>query len=265
VELFDPVADQVVTPGDLALEQQLRSSVADGQLRAFYQPIVSLADRSVQGYEALLRWAHSDQGLLLPERFLSVAESTGLIRPIGNWMLTQATRDASHSMPAHAWIGVNASPIQLARGGFVDSVVRALAASGLPPARLHLEVTESTLLQASPAVMEDVNALAATGVSIVLDDFGTGYSSLSLLRDLPVRVVKIDRSFVAPILTDPGALAIVRAVLGMCRDMGLETVAEGVEKEEQADTLAALGCTHGQGWLFGRPVSLTEIGEAGGT
>jgi diguanylate cyclase (GGDEF)-like protein len=260
VERFDPEVDRIATREDLQLEDELRESVTTGQLRAFYQPILTLADRHIVGYEALLRWHHQDKGLLLPGAFLDIAETSGLIRSLGWWMLDRACRDTAGGLgSAHnpdTWIAVNFSPVQLTRTDVFQVVVEALRNSGLPSNRLHMEITETALIQASGSLLSDLNALRALGVGIVLDDFGTGFSSLSLLRDFPVSMVKIDRSFIAPLLDDRGALAIVRAVLGMCRDLGVPVVAEGVENEGQADRLAELGCSHVQGFLFGRPQGL---------
>jgi diguanylate cyclase (GGDEF)-like protein/PAS domain S-box-containing protein len=260
VEHFDPDVDRIATREDLELEDELRESVTIGQLRAFYQPILTLADRQIVGYEALLRWNHQERGLLLPGEFLDIAETSGLIRSLGWWMLERACRDAAGGLgSAHnpdTWIAVNFSPVQLTRTDVFRIVVEALRKTGLPSHRLHMEITETALIQASQSLLSDLNALRALGVGIVLDDFGTGFSSLSLLRDFPVSMVKIDRSFIAPLLDDRGALAIVRAVLGMCRDLGVPVVAEGVENEGQAERLAELGCSHVQGFLFGRPQGL---------
>lgn len=260
-ELFDVALDRVATRADLQLEDQLRASVASGQLRALYQPVVRLSDRTTVGHEALLRWQYDDHGLLTPDGFLPLAESSGLIRPIGWWMLRTACAD---TVAAGAnWVAVNASPSQLAETTLVESVTAQLAASGLPPERLHLEVTESALMQASSRLIDELMELRRVGVGISLDDFGTGFSSLSLLRDLPVTTVKIDRSFVGPLLSDSSALAIVRAVVGMCGDLGLPVVAEGVETPEQYEALLELGCTHGQGYLFGRPAAVPTRSAGG--
>jgi EAL domain-containing protein (putative c-di-GMP-specific phosphodiesterase class I) len=160
-------------------------------------------------------------------------------------------------------VAVNASPIQLTRGDVYDVVMDTLEKTQLPPNRLHLEITETALMQASPTLVGELRQLREAGVGVVLDDFGTGFSSLSLLRDFPVSMVKVDKSFVAPLLDDSGAQAIVRAVLGMCRDIGVPVVAEGVESEAQADLLAELGCSHVQGYLFGRPRSVAvQAGDA---
>ncbi len=258
-EAFDPATDRVATRADLQLEDDLRSSLASDELRAYYQPIVMLGDLAVVGHEALVRWEHPAQGLLQPERFLELAESSGLIRPLGWWMLSQACQDAatgSGGLTQEGWVAVNASPSQLTRPGVAADVTRALVASGLRPERLHLEITETALITASATLARELRELSELGVRIALDDFGTGYSSLSLLRQFPVDLVKIDRSFIEPVLSERSAYAIVKAVLGMCRDMGLPTVAEGIETTEQLDLLRELGCSHGQGYLFGRPVPL---------
>jgi diguanylate cyclase (GGDEF)-like protein/PAS domain S-box-containing protein len=261
VEEFDADVDRIATREDLELEDQLRASVTSGQLEAYYQPILTLADRKIVGHEALLRWNHRDRGLLLPGDFLDIAETSGLIRSLGWWMLDRACRDTSGgfgSTPqSDNWIAVNASPVQLTRTDVFHIVTDALERAHLDPSRLHIEITETALIQASQTLLADLRALREIGVGIVLDDFGTGFSSLSLLRDFPVTMVKIDRSFIAPLLDDSGALAIVRAVLGMCRDLGVPVVAEGVETEPQAELLAELGCSHVQGFLFGRPASIS--------
>jgi diguanylate cyclase (GGDEF)-like protein len=258
---FDPAVDRVATRADLQLEDELRSSLDADELRAYYQPVVSLSDLSVVGHEALMRWQHPTQGLLAPADFLELAESSGLIRPLGWWMLEQACTDltTSGALPPETWVAVNASPSQLTRTGVAGDITRALITSGLPPERLHLEVTETALITASTTMSEELRELSDLGVKIALDDFGTGYSSLSLLRSFPVDVVKIDMTFIAPLLTDPSAHAIVKAVLGMCADLGLSTVAEGIESQQQLDVLRDMGCSHGQGFLFGRPAALEQV------
>jgi len=256
---FDPSVDRVTTRADLQLEDDLRMSLGAGELRAFYQPIVELSALELVGHEALVRWEHRTHGLLPPDRFLELAESSGLIRSLGGWMLMQACQDAADDaagLVPQGWVAVNVSPSQLARAGFAADVTRALTSTGLSPERLHLEVTETALITASDTLSAELRELSDLGVRIALDDFGTGYSSLSLLRQFPVHLVKIDRSFVEPVLSDPSARAIVKAVLSMCRDLGLPTVAEGIENTAQLDLLRALGCSHGQGFLFGRPIPL---------
>ncbi|MDQ1721134.1 MAG: hypothetical protein QOI26_868 [Pseudonocardiales bacterium] len=257
IEMYDPTQDKPVTVHELELEHSLRSALTEGRgLVPYFQPIVNLLDNTPVGYEALVRWVHAEQGLLDPDDFLPMAEQTGLIVPLGWWMLAtccQAAGDVRLTGGGAQWVAVNASGSQLGRGQLVPEIRRGLDASGLPPDRLHLEITESALVEASPAAIREVREVADLGVRIALDDFGTGYSSLSLLRDLPVSTVKIDRSFVAPIASDRSARAIVRSVIGLCQELGITTVAEGIETQEQLTSVRALGCNHGQGYLLGRP------------
>ncbi len=255
---FDPAVDRIATRADLQLEDELRVSLEADEMRAYYQPVVSLDDLAVIGHEALVRWEHPEHGLLPPARFLELAESSGLIHPLGWWMLKQSCEDATRPMglPAGTWVAVNASPSQLTRPGVATDVTQALVEAKLAPERLHLEITETALICATSTLARELQELSELGVHIALDDFGTGYSSLSLLHQFPVDVVKIDMSFVAPLLTDRSAQAIVKAVLGMCADLGMKTVAEGIENEDQLDMLREMGCSHGQGYLFGRPSPL---------
>ncbi|MEO7288416.1 MAG: EAL domain-containing protein, partial [Jatrophihabitantaceae bacterium] len=249
--------DKPATLHDLELEHALRTALAtDHGLIPYFQPIVNLVDNVPVGYESLIRWRHEQDGLLHPDEFLPMAEQTGLIVPLGWWMLgvsCRAANDVRLTGGWSRWVAVNASGSQLGRGQLVSEIRRGLDEAGLPPARLHLEITESALVDASPAAVKEVREVADLGVQIALDDFGTGYSSLSLLRDLPVSTVKIDRSFVTPIASDRVARAIVRSVITLCQELNITTVAEGIETEEQLTSLRALGCTHGQGYLLGRP------------
>ena len=260
VEMYDPTQDKPVTLHELELEHSLRSALADNRgLVPYFQPIVSLLDNAAVGYEALVRWEHAEQGLLDPDDFLPMAEQTGLIVPLGWWMLATCCRAAGDLLlnkGGTQWVAVNASGSQLGRGQLVSEIRRGLAASDLRPDQLHLEITESALVEASPAAIKEVREVADLGVRIALDDFGTGYSSLSLLRDLPVSTVKIDRSFVAPIASDRSARAIVRSVITLCQELEITTVAEGIENQEQLASVRALGCNHGQGYLLGRPLPL---------
>ena len=269
VEVYDPDEDNPATVADLELEDALRESLEAGApITAYFQPIVRLADRAVVGHEALARWRHPSRGLLAPAAFLPLAEQSGLVVPLG-WRMLEAgcaALDAS-SGPADVppcrpgpslgrrptWMSVNVSASQLGRGQLVPAVVRALDAAGADPSRLHLEITESALVHPTRAVKHELSELRRMGVEIALDDFGTGYSSLSMLRDLPVSAVKIDRSFVEPLARDPGTAAIVHRLVELCRDLGIDSVAEGIETEGQAAILGRLDCTYGQGYLFGRP------------
>lgn len=260
VEFYDPTQDHPATVVDLELEDALRSAV-DGcaGLVPYFQPIVSLDTNAPVGYEALIRWQHPQRGLLDPDKFLPMAEQTGLMAPLGWKMLKlgcQAAADQRLTGGWTRWVAVNASGSQLGRSQLVPAVRSALEAADLPPDRLHLEITETALVDASPAAIKELRKVADMGVRVALDDFGTGYSSLSLLRDLPVSTVKIDRSFITPIVSDRGARAIVRSVIGLCRELGVTTVGEGVETEEQITSLRALGATLAQGYLLGRPAPL---------
>ncbi|MBV9822457.1 MAG: EAL domain-containing protein, partial [Actinobacteria bacterium] len=260
VEMYDPAQDKPVTVHELELEHSLRSALAaDRGLVPYFQPIVRLADNVTVGYEALVRWQHAEQGMLDPDDFLPMAEQTGLIVPLGWWMLATCCRAAADSRltgGSARWLAVNASGSQLGRGQLVPEIRRGLAESGLTPDRLHLEITESALVEASPAALREVHEVADLGVQLALDDFGTGYSSLSLLRDLPVSTVKIDRSFIAPIAVDRNARAIVRSVIALCHELSIKTVAEGIETPEQLTSVSVLGCCQGQGYLLGRPLPL---------
>jgi diguanylate cyclase (GGDEF)-like protein/PAS domain S-box-containing protein len=256
VELYDPCLDHPATVDDLELERALRDALASGDgLIPYFQPIISLVDGRTVGYESLIRWQHPTLGLLDPADFLPLAEETGLIVPLGWLMLERscvAFREVAES-GASRWVAVNVSGSQLGRGQLARAVEQALAAGDLRPRELHLEITETALVDASPAAIGEVREVAAMGVQIALDDFGTGYSSLSLLRDLPVGTVKIDRSFVSPIAHDRSAIAIVRSVIGLCRELGITTIAEGVESESQLTTVRALGCDQAQGFFIGNP------------
>jgi predicted signal transduction protein with EAL and GGDEF domain len=260
-EVYDPTQDKLATVEDLQLEHALRTAINDRVgILPYFQPIISIADNKTVGYEALARWVHPEKGLLSPAVFLPLAEQTGLIRSLGWLMLDQSCRAATNPDELGGrsrWIAVNASGSQLGCHQLVPAIERALEQSGLAPQRLHLEITEAELVDLGPAAVAEIHAVAEMGVGIALDDFGTGYSSLSLLRDLPVSTVKIDRSFVAPIAVDRSATAIVRSVIGLCQELGVTTVAEGVETDEQLTTLRALGCSQAQGFLFGRPAPVT--------
>jgi diguanylate cyclase (GGDEF)-like protein/PAS domain S-box-containing protein len=266
VEVFDPTQDKPATLDDLKLEQALRVSLNENRgLMPYFQPIINLSDSTIAGYEALIRWLHPEQGLLEPDQFLPLAEKTGLIVPIGWWMLEASSRAIirrDFSDDGNRWVAVNVSGSQLGRGLLVPNIARVLTESGLPAAQLHVEITETALIEASTAAIDEVRAVADLGVEVALDDFGTGYSSLTLLRDLPVSIVKIDRSFIAPIGVDRSATAIVRRVIALCQELGVVTVAEGVETQSQLTALRALGCTQAQGYLIGPPEPLAASGIA---
>ncbi|HXW82728.1 MAG TPA: EAL domain-containing protein [Acidimicrobiales bacterium] len=268
VEVYDPAQDNPASVADLELENALRVSLSSGQgLKAYYQPILRLGDRTVAGHEALARWEHPEQGFLTPSSFLSLAEQTGLVVPLGWWMLDAACaalasgrgqgegQEKGRGVARGGWIAVNVSGSQLGRGLLAPAISQAVAAHGLEPSQLHLEITETALVETTGAVRAELAHVAEMGVAIALDDFGTGYSSLSMLRELPVRAVKIDRSFVGPIGDDRTTAAIVHRLVQLCRDMGIDSIAEGIETDAQAELLERLGCTHGQGYRFGRPAA----------
>ncbi|WP_161993505.1 putative bifunctional diguanylate cyclase/phosphodiesterase [Muricoccus nepalensis] len=237
-----------------ALEADLAAAVSQGEMSVAYQPLVDVGTRRVLGFEALLRWRHPARGMVPPDVFISVAEANGSIVALGEWALEQACAEAAR-WPVPLFVAVNVSPVQVQRGPvFAEMVERVLARTGLPPARLELEVTEGVLIRETDAALEALRRVRALGVRIALDDFGTGYSSLATLQAFPFDKIKVDRRFVAGLGGGSAQDAtIVRAVLGLARGLGLPVVAEGVETEEQLEVLRAESCAEAQGWLFGRP------------
>ena len=240
-----------------ALEQSLRRALDNDEFELHYQPQVELNSRAVVGFEALLRW-RLDGRLVPPVEFIPVAEETGLILQIGDWVLRHACREAAR-WPNQFKIGVNLSPVQFKRGDVVKLVSDALAEAGLAPRRLELEITESVILHDTEATLATLQRLKALGVSIAMDDFGTGYSSLSYLRKFPFDRIKIDRSFIRDIERNASDASIVRAIieLGLC--MGMAVIAEGVETDQQLSYLQGEYCEQGQGFYFGRPVAVDDL------
>ena len=241
-----------------ALELDLREAVTRSEFEVFYQPLFNLRTQHACAFEALLRWRHPDRGLIAPAEFIPLAEELGLIIPLGEWVMAQACSDAM-SWPDEIRVAVNLSPVQFRSFGLVQAVQRALEGSGLPARRLELEITESALLQDSDVVLAILHELRAVGVRIALDDFGTGYSSLSYLRSFPFDKLKIDQSFVRQMVDRADCMAIVTSVLGLARELGMDTTAEGVETEEQLAPLREAGCTEVQGFLFDRPRCAADI------
>jgi diguanylate cyclase (GGDEF)-like protein len=235
-----------------ALELDLRRALAEGQFEAYYQPLVRADNGEISGFEALLRWHHPDRGVVSPVVFVPVAEEIGLIGAVGAWMLRRACSDAA-SWPGALKVAVNLSPAQFRGRALADDVAHALSASGLPAGRLELEITESVMLQDDDTVLATLHALRDLGVRIAMDDFGTGYSSLSYLRCFPFDKIKIDQSFVRGMADQGDCLAIVRAVIGLGRSLGMAVNAEGVETPEQLAALREEGCGELQGYLFSRP------------
>jgi diguanylate cyclase (GGDEF)-like protein/PAS domain S-box-containing protein len=240
------------------LEIDLRKAIANGEFELFYQPLVDMKTEYVTGFEALIRWHHPERGMVPPLEFINVAEDTGLIVPIGNWVLRQACAEAA-TWPSDVKIAVNLSPIQFKNKGVLPSVISALVASGLSPNRLELEITESVLLQDSDATLAILHELRRLGIRISMDDFGTGYSSLSYIRKFPFDKIKIDQSFIFAMSDYNDSLAIVRAVIAMGSSLGIATTAEGVETLEQFKQLKLEGCTEVQGYLFSPPRPAAEV------
>jgi diguanylate cyclase (GGDEF)-like protein len=234
------------------LELDLRSALALHQFEVYYQPLVSAGTGKVSGFEALLRWNHPERGMVSPAVFIPVAEEIGLITAIGAWVLERACADAA-SWSGNLKVAVNLSPEQFRGQGLLNEVEHALAASGLDPSRLELEITESTLIRDDAVVLSTLHALRSLGTRIAMDDFGTGYSSLSYLRRFPFDKIKIDQSFVRGMIDQADCLAIVRAVIGLGRSLGIAVNAEGVETSDQLDALRLEGCGELQGFLFSKP------------
>jgi predicted signal transduction protein with EAL and GGDEF domain len=236
-----------------SLELDMRSALVNSEFELHYQPIVRLETSKISGFEALLRWNHPRQGQILPLNFIPLAEETGLILPLGEWVLRTACNHAAN-WPRPVDVAINLSPAQFKSRNLVQVVLNALAASGLSAKRLVLEITESVFLQNETGVMATLHQLRELGVRIAMDDFGTGYSSLAYLRSFPFDKIKIDRSFVRDMLHREDCKAIVGAVAGLARKLNITTVVEGVETQAQLDLVTAERCDEGQGYLFGRPV-----------
>jgi len=242
-------------------EAALRNALLEGEFRLEFQPLVNLVDNRVCAFEALLRWQHPERGLLAPGAFMPAAEESGLIAPIGEWVLREACALAS-TWPDHIGVAVNLSPIQFRKNRkLVEQVKSALSAAALPPGRLELEITESVLLADDESAVLVLRELKKLGVRIALDDFGTGYSSLSYLRRFPFDKIKIDRTFVQESSENADSLAIVKAVIALGRSLGMATVAEGVETEAQLDIVSEQGCTEVQGYLFSVPLPAQAASE----
>ncbi|HEY4922228.1 MAG TPA: EAL domain-containing protein [Xanthobacteraceae bacterium] len=240
------------------LELDLRTALTAGTLEVHYQPLIDLPTGEISGVEALLRWPHSERGMIPPAEFIPVAEETGLIGVVGAFVLRRACTAAAN-WPEHIKVAVNLSPLQFRTGSLLATVQEALALSGLAPKRLELEITETLLLEKSDHVLATLHALRALGVRISMDDFGTGYSSLSYLRSFPFDKIKIDRSFVRELDANADSQAIVRAIVSLGASLGITITAEGVESESDLARLKAEGCNEGQGYLFSQARPQAEI------
>jgi len=243
-----------------ALELDLREAVVGGQFELLYQPLIDVQSMRVRGFEALIRWHHPRRGMVPPLDFIPLAEETGLIVPIGEWVLRKACQDAA-AWPDDVSVAINLSPVQFKSRSLLPTVVSALAASGLPAARLELEITESLLLQESDDTLALLHQLRSLGIRISMDDFGTGYSSLGYLQKFPFDKIKIDRSFIQDLSNGAEPLAIVHAVAGLAKCLNMISTAEGVETQHQLDQLHSVGCTEMQGYLFSRARPAGDIAE----
>jgi EAL domain-containing protein (putative c-di-GMP-specific phosphodiesterase class I) len=247
----------------LRLETDLRRALERGELLAHYQPIIDMQNRTLLGFEALARWQHPERGLVSPDVFIPVAEETGLVGVIGEMMLKEACRQTKvwqDRYPRNPPLGisVNVSTRQLAHGGIADQVSRIVKETGLAPGSLTLELTETAIMQNLKAGASVIRKLHDMNVRVHIDDFGVGYSSMAYLQNLPVDTLKVDRSFVSRMNGQPQQTAIVRAIVALARNLGMDVIAEGVETNAQADTLLTLRCSTAQGFLFSRPLPSDE-------
>ena len=254
---FEPEMDARIQ-ARRALELDLRSALASGQLQLYYQPLVNAKTGEVRCFEALLRWFHPRLGAVPPAEFVPLAEESGLIGPLGQWVLRAACAEAA-KWPSQFRVAINLSPIQFKNLNLVKVILGALAASGLPASRLELEITESVLLEADSKTLTVLHELHALGIRIVMDDFGTGFSSLNYLRSFPFDKIKIDKSFVHDVSKGGDSIAIVRAIIDLARALKIEVVAEGVETVDQLNHLVAEGCTEMQGFYFSKPAPIESF------
>jgi diguanylate cyclase (GGDEF)-like protein len=254
---FEPEMDTQVK-ARRELETDLRQAIADHALEVYYQPCVSLEDNHITGCEALLRWRHPERGMISPAEFIPIAEDTGLINELGEWVLNTACAEAA-TWPAHIRLAVNVSPVQFRSGALALKVVAALAESGLAANRLELEITEAVLIRDDDAALAILHQLRGIGVRIALDDFGTGYSSLSYLQRFPFDKIKIDRCFIKALDEPDASSGIVRAVVNIAAERHMTTTAEGVETRAQQRLLGALGCSEMQGFLFSAAKPAAEL------
>ena len=243
------------------VEQDLRQALAKGQLEIHYQPLLELERGAEVGFEALLRWNHPEKGMIPPSAFIPIAESSGMIVPIGSWVLEQSCQLATTWQNSLS-VAVNISPVQFKSGKLVDAVSAALGKYGLAAHRLELEITESILLEKSSETLDILKSLKELGVSIALDDFGTGYSGLGYLNSFPIDKIKIDRSFIRDLGIEQRSRELVRAAVNIGHSLGIVTLAEGIETKEQLDILRSLGCQQGQGFLFSPAIPAGQIGDA---
>jgi diguanylate cyclase (GGDEF)-like protein len=256
---FDEQLTRAVTERRL-LESELRLALDSEALEVYFQPKFAASSLEIVGFEALARWRHPTRGFVSPDVFIRIAEDCGLINGLGRWVLEQACKGVA-TWQRRVPVAVNVSVMQLHDGGLKDDIAAVLRRTGLAPEHLEIEVTESVLADDDRTVLGNLQAIKAMGIRIALDDFGTGYSSLSYLRRFPFDKIKIDRAFVQGQTDDPGVRVILEAILGMCHNLGLATVGEGVETQEQLALLRDRGCTEIQGYLLGRPMPGGQVQE----
>lgn len=240
------------------MEVDMRTALRDGGFELYFQPLYSLEKERLTGFEALIRWPHPERGMISPADFIPLAEETGLIIPIGDWVVREACRQAA-TWPNDLSVAVNVSPKQFTAPGLAGTILQAMTNSGIAPKRLEIEITESIFIANVDKTLATLHGLRSLGVRIALDDFGTGYSSLSYLRSFPFDKLKIDRSFVADLATSDNAHAVIRAITTLAEALGMETLAEGVEEQDQLDVLRREGCQNIQGFLYSRPVASAEV------
>ncbi len=257
ISIFDPKMHSQMLERR-TLEIDLRAAIVRQEFELHYQPLLHIETGETAGYEALLRWSHPTRGLVEPDTFISIAEDTGTIVEIGNWVIRTALSEAAN-WPEELTVAVNMSPTQIKDGNLLATIVNALASTGVAPERLELEITENLLMQHSDEVLAVLHKLRGLGVKIALDDFGTGYSSLNYLRSFPFDKIKIDRCFVSELAENEDCQAIVRSVIGLANELRMTTTAEGVEAIEQLAALRAHGCDQAQGFLYSKAVPASEL------
>ncbi|MEZ6043846.1 MAG: bifunctional diguanylate cyclase/phosphodiesterase [Planctomycetaceae bacterium] len=261
--IFDASMQQAVRDR-VQIEEDLRIALAENQFVLHYQPIVSLTDGHLSSVEALARWNHPTRGIVSPKQFISIAEETRLILPLSLWVLREACHQfvewkTKFPETAPAYVSVNLSRIQLAEATLVSQVMEIISATGIHPEQLQLEVTESEIMENAHAAREMLNALKAEGIRLAMDDFGTGHSSLACLHEFPFDVLKIDQAFIRNFDRGRAFIALANSIVSLADNLGMECVAEGIETIDQIATLQAMGCTCGQGYYFGKPVSVEVL------
>jgi EAL domain-containing protein (putative c-di-GMP-specific phosphodiesterase class I) len=242
----------------MTLQRDLEGAIERNELFLVYQPFIEIGENRIAGFEALLRWRHPERGLVPPSDFIPIAEETGLIHQIGEWVVRRACLTLAE-WPDDVRVAVNFSAVQFNHTGILQTIVQALAQAGARPDRFEIEITESMLIAKYGSALSILNSLLDLGVTVALDDFGTGFSSLTYLRKLPFSRIKIDQSFIRDMLVQPDCAAIVKSVISLARDLNIDVVAEGVETADQLEYLRQIACDEVQGYLIGRPVSADGV------